>query len=221
MVRPDGLVKVLDFGLAKLIERRSSENVGRTSVCPKPGQTEVRPTFSSEATDLDPAFALAHAGLADCYVLGGGYPMSVHEAMSNARASALLALKLDETLGEAHASLAQAQLFNDWNLAEAEASFKRAIELKPDYETAHHWYAIMLALAGRFPNAIDQIKLAQAIDPVSPIITKDTGLIHYYAGEYDLALEECNKALDLSPDFYPARAALGDIYLQLRNALTG
>jgi eukaryotic-like serine/threonine-protein kinase len=168
----------------------------------------------TQATDLDPTFALAHAGLADCYVLGGGHPTSVYEAMSKARASALLALKLDETLGEAHASLAQVQLFNDWNLAEAEASFKRAIDLKPNYETAHHWYAIMLAVAGRFPEAFDRIKRAQALDPVSPIIAKDAGVIYYYAGQFDLALAECNKALDLSPDFYPARATLGDIYLQ-------
>ena len=168
----------------------------------------------TQATDLDPTFALAHAGLADCYVLGGGQPASVHEAMSKARASALLALKLDETLGEAHASLGQVQLFNDWNLAESEASFKRAIDLKPNYETAHHWYAIMLSVAGRFPEAIDRIKRAQSLDPVSPIITKDAALIYYYAGQYDLALAECNKALELSPDFYPARAVLGDIYLQ-------
>ncbi len=169
----------------------------------------------TDATNLDPAFALAHAGLADCYVLGGGYPMTVHDNMSRARASALTALKLDETLGAAHASLAQVQLFYDWNLAEAEASFKRAIAIEPDYETAYHWYAIMLAVEGRFPAAIDQIKLAKAIDPVSPIIFNDAGLIYYYAGEYDLALEECKKALDLSPDFYPASAALGDIYLQM------
>jgi serine/threonine-protein kinase len=168
----------------------------------------------TQATDLDPTFALAHAGLADCYVLGGGHPTSVHEAMSKARASAMLALRLDETLGEAHASLGQVQLFNDWNLAESEASFKRAIDLKPNYETAHHWYAIMLAVAGRFPEAIDRIKRAKALDPVSPIIAKDAGVIYYYAGQYDLALAECNKALDLSPDFYPARATLGDIYLQ-------
>jgi serine/threonine-protein kinase len=169
----------------------------------------------TQATELDPAFALAHAGLADCYALGGGHPMSVHEAMSKARASALLALKLDETLGEAHASLAQVQLYNDWNLAEAEASFKRAVDLKPNYETAHHWYAIMLAVAGRFPEAIDRVKRAQALDPVSPAITKDAALIYSYAGQYDLALAECNKALDLSPNFYPAIATLGDIYLQL------
>jgi serine/threonine protein kinase/Tfp pilus assembly protein PilF len=169
----------------------------------------------TDATNLDPAFALAHAGLADCYVLGGGYPMTVHDNMSRARASALTALKLDETLGAPHASLAQVQLFYDWNLAEAEASFKRAIALEPDYETAYHWYATMLAVAGRFPAAIDQIKLAKAINPVSPIIFNDAGLIYYYAGQYDLALEECKKALDLSPDFYPASAALGDIYLQM------
>ncbi len=178
------------------------------------GYREAMALFT-QATELDPAFALAHAGLADCYVLGGGYPLSVHEAMSKARASALLALKLDETLAEAHASLAQVQLFNDWNLAEAEASFKRAVDLKPAYETAQHWYALMLAVAGRFPEAIDRIKRAQALAPASHIITKDAGLIHYYAGQYDLALAECRKALDLSPNFYPAHASLGDIYLQM------
>jgi serine/threonine-protein kinase len=169
----------------------------------------------TQATTLDPAFALAHAGLADCYALGGGHPTSVHEAMSRARASALLALKLDDSLAEAHASLAQVQLFNDWDLAAAEASYKRAIDLMPSYETAHHWYAIMLAVAGRFPDAFDRIKHAQSLDPVSPIINKDAALIYYYAGQYDMALAECNKALELSPDFYPARAVLGDIYLQM------
>lgn len=114
------------------------------------------------AIERDPSFALAYAGLADCYVLGGGlYQISGRDAMSRARAAATEALKLDDRLAEAHASLAQVKLYHDWNLAEAEASFKRAIDLKPSYETAHHWYALMLAASGRFTDAIDRIKLAQ------------------------------------------------------------
>jgi serine/threonine-protein kinase len=171
--------------------------------------------FFNQAIDLDPAFALAHAGLADCYVLGGGYRISVHEAMSKARAAAQQALKIDETLAEAHASIAQVHLFYDWNLAQAEASFKRAIDLKPAYETAHHWYALMLAVSGRFPEAFDRIRRAQELDPVSLIITKDAGLIYYYARQYDQAITYCLKTLEMSDDFYPAHAALGDIYLQL------
>jgi serine/threonine protein kinase/TolB-like protein/Flp pilus assembly protein TadD len=171
--------------------------------------------FFTQATELDPSFALAHAGLADCYVLGGNYRISVHEAMSKARAAALRALKLDDTLAEAHTSLAQVHLFYDWDFAEAEASFKRAIALKPSYETAHHWYAIMLAIAGRFPEAIERIKLAQALAPVSLIITKDAGLIYYYAGQYEQAIAQCKKTLDMSPAFYSAHTALGEIYLRM------
>ncbi len=168
-----------------------------------------------KAIDLDPSFALAYVGLADCYLLGGGRQLSVHESMSKARTAALHALKLDAQLAEAHVSLAQVQFYNDWNITEAEISFNRAIELKPDYETAHHWYALMLAMAGRFQEAIDRIKLAQTIDPVSISIIKDSGLIYFYAGQYDQAIEHCLKALEMNPNFYPAHAALGDIYLKL------
>ena len=171
--------------------------------------------FFNQAIDLDPAFALAYAGLADCYLLGGGGRISVHESMSKARTAALRALKLDDQLAEAHTSLAQIQFYNDWNLTEAEASFQRAINLKPDYETAHHWYALMLAMAGRFDQAIDRIKRAHAIDPISISVVKDTALIYFYAGHYDQAIIHCQKALEMNPDFYPAHAALGDIYLKL------
>jgi serine/threonine-protein kinase len=170
--------------------------------------------FFTQATQLDPAFALAHAGLADSFVLGGGYQISAHEAMSKARASASQALKLDETLAEAHASLAQVYLSYDWNLQEAEASFKRAIDLKPTYETAHHWYAIMLAISGRFPEAIDRIKRAQDLDPVSRSIGKDAAVIYHYAGQYEQAVAQARKTLMLHPDFFAAHSALGEAYLQ-------
>jgi serine/threonine-protein kinase len=168
------------------------------------------------AIERDPAFALAHAGLADCYVLGGGgYQLSGRETMSRARAAATEALRLDENLAEAHASLAQVKLYYDWNLAEAERSFKRAIDLKPAYETAHHWYALMLAASGRFPEAIDRIRLALELDPVSQSITKDAAVIYYYARQYEQAVAQCRKALDLYPDFFASRSTLGDVYLQI------
>jgi serine/threonine protein kinase/Flp pilus assembly protein TadD len=171
--------------------------------------------FFEQAIQLDASFALAYAGLADCYVLGGNYQLSTHEVMTRARTAALQALQLDATLGEAHAALAQVQMSYDWNFAAAEASYQRALALKPDYETAHHWYALMLALAGRFPEAIERIKLAQQLHPLSPIIHKDAGMIYYYAGQYELALAACRQALDLAPEFYSVHSALGDIYLRM------
>jgi tetratricopeptide (TPR) repeat protein len=140
--------------------------------------------------------------------------MSVHESMSKARAAAARALQLDESLSAAHAALGQMQHTYDWNHQEAEDSFQRAINLEPNYETAHHWYALLLAHLGRFPEALERIKRAQQLDPVSAIILKDTGMIYYYARQYDRAAEQCHKALELAPDFYPAHSALGDIYLQ-------
>jgi serine/threonine protein kinase/Flp pilus assembly protein TadD len=171
--------------------------------------------YFEQAIQLDPAFALAYAGLADCYVLGGNPQLSTHETMSRARQAAQQALQLDATLGEAHVSLAQVQMSYDWNFAVAEASYQRAIALKPDYETAHHWYALLLALAGRYPEAIDRIKVAQQLLPTSPIIHKDAGMIYYYAGRYEAALAACRQALDLAPDLYSTHSALGDIYLRM------
>jgi serine/threonine-protein kinase len=214
----------LSPGEQQQIDKRHTDNpaawqlymLGRTHWNKRTGEGNRKAIeLFNQSIDLDPAFALAHAGLADCYVLGGSYQLPAHEVMSRARAAALQALKLDESLAHAHTSLAQVKLFFDWDFVGAETSFKRAIELQPSYETSHHWYAIMLAVSGRFPEAIDRIKRAQEIDPVSPIITKDAGLIYYYAGEYDLALAQCRKTIDLSPDFYSAYSALGDIYLRM------
>jgi serine/threonine protein kinase/Flp pilus assembly protein TadD len=170
----------------------------------------------TSAIERDPSFALAYAGLADCYVLGGGrYQISARGAMSKARTAATEALKLDDRLAEAHTSLAQVKLYYDWNLAEAEASFKRAIDLKPSYETAHHWYALMLAASGRFTEAIDRIKLAQELDPISQSITKDAGMIYYYARQYDQAVAQCRKVINLHPEAYATYSTLGEAYLQM------
>lgn len=135
--------------------------------------------------------------------------------MTIARAAATEALKLDDRLAEAHAPLAQVKLYYDWNMAEAEASFKRAIDLNPSYETARHWYALMLAASGQFTEAIDQIKLAQELEPISLSITKDVGMIYYYARQYPQAAAQFRKVISLHPEGYATYSALGDALLQM------
>lgn len=171
--------------------------------------------YFNQAIELDPGFALAYAGLANCYVLGGSYQSPGRETRAKARAAATRALMIDEELAEAHASLAEVILFDDWDFAAAEREFKRAIELNENYETAHHWYAMLLAALGRFDKAFVEIKSAQALDPTSRIIPKDAGVIHYYARQYHQAISQFQNALELQSDFYPAHSALGDTYLQL------
>ena len=113
-----------------------------------------------------PNYALAYAGLADCYVLlsdYGGLPPK--DAFPRAKAAGLKALEIDDKLAEAYPSLAWVRCFYDWDFPGAEGDFKRAIELNPNYATAHHWYGWYLALMGRFEEAIAQVKKAQELDP--------------------------------------------------------
>lgn len=168
-------------------------------------------TYFQQAIDKDPGFALAYAGLADTYVLFSGFAAaSPKESLPKAKAAALEALKLDNTLGEAHASLAQAIFAYDFNFAEADKEFRRAIELNPNYATAHQWYAESgLAAAGRFDEAIAEIKRALELDPLSVIINADVGTVLCTAGRYDDAIEQLRKTLEMDPDFYYARWNLG------------
>jgi serine/threonine-protein kinase len=168
--------------------------------------------YFQQAIARDPTFAQAWAGLANCYVLGGG-GRSGREIYPKAKAAAQEALRIDESLAEAHAALGQALLFYDWNPAAAEAEFRRALALNPDYATAHHWYADSLVVAGRFDEALAQIRLANELDPSAEILIRDTGRILYYAGRYDEAIARCQAALEMNAGFYPAILTLGDIYL--------
>ncbi len=169
-----------------------------------------------EALEIDPVYASAYAGLADCYVLGGG-ARSANEAFPKAKAAAMKALEIDETLSEAHTSLALVKLSFDWDLPGAEKEFKRAIELNPNYATAHHWYADYLLVVKRFDEAITEASRAQEIDPLSLPIIRDTGRIYYFARQYDKALERLQTALEMDPDFVPTHITLGDVYLQKGN----
>ncbi len=121
--------------------------------------------------------------------------------MPKAREAALMALKLDESLGEAHTALAGISLRYDWNWPEAEREFKRAIELNPNYATAHQWYALGLVSQERFDEAILEIKRAQELDPLSLNISTAVGTCFYYARKYDRAIEQYRKTLEMDPNF--------------------
>jgi TolB-like protein/class 3 adenylate cyclase/Tfp pilus assembly protein PilF len=166
-----------------------------------------------QALAKDPNYALAHVGLADCYLVLPAYTgVPTKESIPKARAAALAALKLDKTLGEAHAALAAArEEGGDWRGAEAE--FRQAIELSPNYATAHCWYSAFLQLFGRFDEANREIQRAQELDPLSPAINVSAGALQYYQGHYDEAIAVCRKALELNPHFLGAQMVLGDAYL--------
>jgi TolB-like protein/Tfp pilus assembly protein PilF len=167
-------------------------------------------TYFEQAIDNDPNFALAYAGLADTYVLLSGYAAaSPTESLPKAKAAALKALDLDDSLGEAHASLAQAVCAYDFDFVRAEQEFRRAIELNPNYATAHQWYAEMLNAMARFDEAIREIKRAWQLDPLSVIINADVGTVLCTAGHYDEAISQLQKTLQMDPDFYYAHWNLG------------
>ena len=167
--------------------------------------------YFQQAIDKDPGFALAYAGLADTYVLLSGFgAASPKESLPKAKAAALKALELDNTLGEAHTALAQAVFAYDFDFAKADQEFRRGIELNPNYATAHHWYAESgLAALGRFDEAIAEMKRALGLDPLSVIINADFGTVLGTAGKYDEAIEQLRKTLEMDPDFYYAHWNLG------------
>ena len=158
----------------------------------------------------DSRYALAYAGLADCFNILGYYcAQSPQETFPKARANAVKALELDDTLAEAHTSLAFATLLYDWDWSSAETGFQRALALNPDYATAHHWYAEQLALMGRTDEATDIARRVLAFDPLSLIINTLMGWVHYYAHDFDKAATKLEEVLELEPDFVPAHLWLG------------
>ena len=168
--------------------------------------------YFNQAIDKDPNYALAYAGLADAYVLFSAYAEgSPKESLPQAKAAAKKALELDNTLGEAHASLAQTLLAYDLDFAGANREFRRAIELNPNYATAHHWYAESgLVPLGQFDDAIAEAKRALELDPLSVIINADVGTILTSARRYDQAIEQLGKTVEMDPGFYYAHWTLGD-----------
>ena len=164
----------------------------------------------------DPDFALGHAGLADSYIALTFYNFAApHETMPKAKESAIKALALDDPLAEAHASLAHILMNYDWNWSAAEKEFKRSIELKPDYATAHEWYAIhYLTATGRFEEAVQEMKRALELEPASLVMNTFMGATLYYAGRYDEAIDQCRRTIEMDPNFAVAHWHLGLAYEQ-------
>jgi len=170
--------------------------------------------YFNQAIERDPAYALAYSGLADAYSLipnySGGSP---REFGPRARAAARKAVELDDTLAEAHTSLASIIGTYDWEWAESTKEFKRAIELNPNYATAHHWYSDGPLLAmGQLDEAIAEMKRAQELDPLSLIINSELGTNYIMARQYDKAIEQLRKTIEMDPTFYYAHWNLGEAY---------
>ena len=169
--------------------------------------------YFNQAIDKDPRFALAYAGLADCYVVPANR-LPPREAMPKAKEAAMRAVELDDTLAEAHASLARVFAAYDWDWTSAEKEYKRAIELNPRYAVAHQWYGGYLAVMGHSDEAIAERKRAVELEPLSPIINFELGLAFYYARDYDHAIEQFQKTLELDQNFPAAHNFLPAAYEQ-------
>jgi TolB-like protein/DNA-binding winged helix-turn-helix (wHTH) protein/Tfp pilus assembly protein PilF len=162
--------------------------------------------YFGQAIAIDPSYARAYAGLADCYALLGGYSVAPQKDFeSRARSAALQALKIDPSLPEAHASLAVIAQNYDWDWQTAEEQYRQAISIDPNYATAHHWYAEFLSFQGRFDEAFAEIERARQLDPLSLIIATDKGAILYYSRQYDQSIAQFHSVLEMEPNFPRAR----------------
>ena len=158
--------------------------------------------YFQQAIDLDPGYALAYAGLADSYNMLADYSvLPPKEAFPRAEAAAAKALEMDDTLSEAHTSMGFVKMGYDGDWAGADREYRRALELNPNYATAHQWYASYLVMMRRFDESIAEIKRAQELDPLSRIINANLGLHYYYARQYDQAIDQLRKTINLNPDF--------------------
>jgi len=173
--------------------------------------------YFNRALEKDPKYAPAYSGLADCYWLLNVYNVGPSTQWSGkAREAATKALTLDETLAEAHASLASVSYRYDWNWAEAEQHFKRALQLNPNYPTAHQWFSAMLAATGRSDEANAEARKAHDLEPFSLTINSDLGRHLYYARQFEQALATHRKSLEMDQKFPRAHSELGYVLIQLK-----
>jgi TolB-like protein/Tfp pilus assembly protein PilF len=173
--------------------------------------------YFQRAIAVDSDYALAYTGLADCYSLLNSYGvLPPRVSIPKTKEAAEQALRIDEMLAEAHASLGLVNMVYEWDWAGAESEFKRAIKLDPNYATGHHWYALYLRAVGRFDQALVEIRRAQRLDPLSLIIGAAAASHFFYARQYDQAIAGCRETLDLDANFHVARGILGEAFVQKR-----
>ena len=169
--------------------------------------------YFRQAIEIDPTDARAHVGLGNAQsFLGSHEGLSEGEVFSRARAEAQRALELDDTLAEAHAALGLIAMNHDWDWQGAEREFRRAIELNPNYATAHHWYGEFLVQMGRPDEGIAEARRAQELDPLSLIINTDVAKVYMFARRFDEAIEQYKRALEMDPEFETARGLLAQTY---------
>ncbi len=159
--------------------------------------------FFQQASDIDPNYALAYAGLADCYYRLSNMSLPPREAMPKVKAAALKALELDETVAEAHVSLALVACWYEWDWASAEKSYRQAIKFKPGSATAHQRYGVYLAMMGRLDDSITEL------DPLALKINVNLGASYFFARQYERAIDECRKTLLIDPNFVGALCLMG------------
>jgi serine/threonine-protein kinase len=171
--------------------------------------------FFNEAIRIDPQYALAYAGVADTYeVMAFHGELSPRDYFPMAKAAAERALEIDDSVAEAHTALAYEKFYYEWDWQGAEREFKRAIELNPNYATAHQWYGELLGHMGRAEESLAERQKALRLDPLSPIIASELGFSYYEARKYDQAVKEFRKAVEKYPDFSPAHDFLSVAYEQ-------
>ncbi|MBZ5701748.1 MAG: winged helix-turn-helix domain-containing protein [Acidobacteriia bacterium] len=171
--------------------------------------------YFQQAIHVDPNYALAYAGLADCYnLLDDWGETAPRDSFPKARAAAEKAIALDDSLAEAHVSLAMVREAYDWDWVGAEQEFRHAIQLNPNYATAHQWYGLLLATLGRFPEAEAEVRRAQQLDPLSPIINMAVAEVYAWERRYDEAAAKYKKVIELNPSFIGAYGNLADVYEQ-------
>lgn len=193
---------------------------------PMAGCVEKAIEMFDAAIALDPAFALAHVGLADSYNALGGWEGGVLEpavALEKGKAAANRALQLNSKLAEAHTSLGYCHLSYDWDWAGAEAEFKRAIALNPNYSHAHHWYSHLLVALGRMDESLQHSLRIIELDPLDMLINSHLAWHYHMTADYQAELEESRKLLEMEPNFHKAHYFMGLALEQLgcpREAVT-
>lgn len=165
------------------------------------------------AISIDPAYALAWAGLADTYTLMGRYEYrKPGETFPRARTAALKALEIDPSLAEAHTSLGGIYMWYDWDWNKAEAAFRRAIELNPEYPAAHHWYCVFLGVQGRHEQSLAEMRRAWSLDPLSIALNANLGHSLSMVGQFEEAVRQLQETIKMAPGFVSTYEYMGYMF---------
>ena len=178
-----------------------------------PDELKQAITYFQQAIERDPGYALAYAGLADCYSILAIYSMlPPREAFSRAKAAAVAAIAFDEGLAEGHTSLGFIRAFFDWDWSGAEKEFQRALELDPGYWVTPYWYGVVLTSSGRFEEAERQVRCAMELEPLSPVVMHGAAFNSVSARRYGETIQRCSRALENDPGYFLLREWLGLAY---------